>query len=499
MQSIFCGGKVTINQALKAILGFNILLLLSAFLFSCSDWESFLFILAAIIYDGLLLSLLYVGRGVVKPVIQVLVFISIVWIVFRLSYLSYFFDTINFQYLFRFSALETVWTVLLTAVSTVALATGVVIAGNVNIKYYSVFPNNILMHYKPDRQFIVMYFVVVSIVSYARISIYGFSVEKTTFEILFFMLFSYDLVLIVLLSIFLAQMNSARDTFILLLLLLIYVVVRTISGSKGGIFNVIFYGAIIFMAVNPNFKISKKAMLSVVAVIPVSILLYFVGHMVRVMLYTSDTGVNMSYIVNNYDDNLEAVFGQLDIKGVFDQISRRLSMFDYLNVYFNADPSQDYLGFIYTLKMAWNTIWPGFISDSISFSDVGVFPANLFKASYGYGTYEEVLLNYHSDMLPLFGWLYLNMGAFSFLVLFMFGYFFSRAFMHLDFIRKRTTPVPIAIVIYLFTSIVFGMGLAADLQQLIFFVIMPYVVQVAFYLFYKSLYRYLIDNKMLLK
>ena len=71
--------------------------------------------------------------------------------------------------------------------------------------------------------------------------------------------------------------------------------------------------------------------------------------------------------------------------------------------------------------------------------------------------------------------------------------------MHLDFIRKRTTPVPIAIVIYLFTSIVFGMGLAADLQQLIFFVIMPYVVQVAFYLFYKSLYRYLIDNKMLLK
>ena len=144
---------------------------------------------------------------------------------------------------------------------------------------------------------------------------------------------------------------------------------------------------------------------------------------IRYVLFQSGE-FNLISLVTLFNDSIFTRLSEIDYEGFLDTVSRRLQMFDYLNVFYNHNPINDYLGINYGLKTFWNVIYPNLYS-GLTFSDASIFQSNLFKVSYGHGTYEEAVLNYHSDMLPLFGVLYINFGSISFVILTILGFIFS--------------------------------------------------------------------------
>ena len=158
-----------------------------------------------------------------------------------------------------------------------------------------------------------------------------------------------------------------------------------------------------------------------------------------------------------------------------DLISRRLGYFDYMNVMFNKEPVNNYLGVTYGLKSFWNVIWPN-LSSTLVFHDAGIFQANLFKVAYGHGTYQQAVDNYHSDMLPLFGVLYINFKSFSLLILFFLGYVSSLMFRWIDVSNLKVKYIYKSFFIFFYGDILFGMGLVSSFQQILFYTLMPLIL-----------------------
>ena len=268
------------------------------------------------------------------------------------------------------------------------------------------------------------------------------------------------------------NINQKKVSYFLFFL---FVIVRLVAGSKSGLYVVGINLLIITLFMNKDFFIERKYFLFAILLLPSSIFVFALGTLVRFYKqYKSNGSVSDA---SNIFMNLEEVWLSLDGVNTFDKLidtmSARISMLDYMLVFTNKIPINDYLGFGYAFKTFLNVIFPSFISEFIGTKDAIVLQANVFFVAYGQDSYQEILESYHSDMLPLFGYFYLNFGFFlSIAVLFIFFYFIFFLF-NLSFKNHFLSFVYKSFVLITFCDILFGMGLVASFQQIFFYYLFP--------------------------
>ena len=191
----------------------------------------------------------------------------------------------------------------------------------------------------------------------------------------------------------------------------------------------------------------------------------------RYVLAGSLKGTELSFTdVWENKDKLEqfSYGGDLFKESLAVSISRRLSLVDYLLVMFNEEPIyKDYFSLGYTIKNIANLL-PG-----MPYPDV-VHVARLFRVSYGKKTLSQVFDQYHTDMIPYFGNVYLMFGYILFLpIIFFTGATFSSIYCFYS--SNKNLYFQRTICLYLFYTLIFQMGIDSFFGELIFFVIFPII------------------------
>ena len=159
--------------------------------------------------------------------------------------------------------------------------------------------------------------------------------------------------------------------------------------------------------------------------------------------------------------------GDLFKESLLVSISKRLSQFDYLAIMFNKEPIHpEYYSLGYTIKNIANQIMPG-----LPYPDV-IHVARLFRVSYGVKTFYNAYNQYHTDMIPYFGHVFLMTGIFLFLpIIFLTGSIFSLIYSFYS--RNKDLYIQRTICLYLFYTLVFQMGIDSFFGEVLFFIILP--------------------------
>lgn len=440
--------------------------------------DSTLLILSVLFYLFTLLAISTLGDGNSRPLIIYFIIISIIWCGLRVVYLLYSFESLNFDYLFGSRVNDVAWSVLLMTISSIFFISGIIFSGHLKINFSSKL-NLPIVNSDIKESFLIKYFAFVllySIFDYQLV----WSSGATKSSSIISMLFSFDMSIFLVTGFLIYNYASlsTRNKFVLLTLVLGFILVRTLGGSKAGIFQVFIASLATILAINHNTIISKKVLLLLsVFLIPPAFLLFIFGDEFRVLRYqlANSGDFNLSILFSQFSASYENILSQIDMKSIMDLISRRLGYFDYMNVMFNKEPVNNYLGVTYGLKSFWNVIWPN-LSSTLVFHDAGIFQANLFKVAYGHGTYQQAVDNYHSDMLPLFGVLYINFKSFSLLILFFLGYVSSLMFRWIDVSNLKVKYIYKSFFIFFYGDILFGMGLVSSFQQILFYTLMPLIL-----------------------
>jgi hypothetical protein len=269
---------------------------------------------------------------------------------------------------------------------------------------------------------------------------------------------------------FLSKGYKAIYTIILIIQILSLIF---ISASKGAIFWTFFWILICFLASKfhvSRAKISKSLYILILPVVLVSIFLFNFGNQLRYVLSGTlrGTNVNISTVWENRENLKQFSYGgDLFKENLLISISKRLSQFDYLTVMFNKEPVYpEYYSLRYTIKNIANQIMPG-----LPYPDV-IHVARLFRVSYGVKTFFNAYTQYHTDMIPYFGHVYLMAGAFLFLpIIFLTGILFSLVYSFYS--RSKDLYFQRTICLYLFYTLVFQMGIDSFFGEVLFFIILP--------------------------
>tara|TARA_Y100000996_G_C22553491_1_gene654651 strand:+ start:1717 stop:2865 length:1149 start_codon:yes stop_codon:yes gene_type:complete len=248
-----------------------------------------------------------------------------------------------------------------------------------------------------------------------------------------------------------------------------------VAASKGALFWTGFWLFICLLAgqsKDSNIRISKPILISLIPILLISISLYDFGNQIRYVLAGSLKGTEVSFteLWENKDKLKQFSFGgDLFKESLPVSISRRLSQIDYLIIMFNQEPiHKEYFTLSYTLKNIANQILPGMPYPNV------VHVARLFRVSYGHKTMSEVFDQYHTDMIPYFGNVYLMFGYILFLpIIFFTGVIFSSIYCFYS--SNKNLYFQRTICLYLFYTLIFQMGIDSFFGELIFFVIFPII------------------------
>lgn len=430
--------------------------------------ENLIFFIISLVYFISIFTISIIKLNYLNALKDVFVFYSIIWIVSRIFYLNFRYESINYSYLINFNKYDSSLTILMITIFSIILFLGIYLADKTKFhKTLSIcFQNNLFKSFlNINSKFLSLYLVLTLIVSYLNAQYFNNGDKIIS---IINILFSVDsFILIYIYTYFVNKKNNNECNNYFFTFLLLYIFVRTYLGSKGALFIVITTFYISIILTNPNFKINIKKIFILFIILLFSPLLFFIGHLFR-LAHDSKLSTPQSNTELSFFNNIN-----FDVIPKIDMISRRLSMFDYLNVFFNDLPSNYYLSTIYSLKMLWNVISPSFLNLEFNYN---ILPANLFKASYNYGTYSEVANNYHSDMLPLFGFLYINFGLASFLILFFIIFIIACVYKLL--INSKIDNIGYIKFFFLvfFIDLIYGMGFVATIQQFLFFTILPLTI-----------------------
>ncbi|MDB2676340.1 hypothetical protein N9Y82_02975, partial [Amylibacter sp.] len=389
-----------------------------------SEW----FGLSIIFYILVILILSFTKVKAVQPLFIYFIFLSIFWILFRSIVLNFSDESVNYRYLLDFDFNDMAWTIFMISISSIFLVFGIVLGGlkgpsKINFKVP-------LLSTDINRKIFAPYFLLLVVIIVYQNTGYMATITKLTAVISMFL--STDTLLILAIAVIVTrQKMPSWDSYLIIFTLFLYVVVRVVVGSKSGIFYIGLGLLVNILAVNHLYKFNSKYIIILAILVPIAFIIFLLGTEVRKISYSLTMAGDFSnsfHLIRILFEQRDIILNELDFQFFFNTFSRRISMFDYLIVFFNAETNTDHLGIIYGLKTFWNVITPPFVA----FDDALVFQANLFKVAYGSETYQEQLQNYHSDMLPLFGTLYGIFGNFCLIFVSLFGYIFSRIYIIID-------------------------------------------------------------------
>lgn len=415
---------------------------------------------------------------------QIFIFLNIFWIIFRLLYLLFEPGSFNYNHIIIFNSSDFAFTLFYLACCSIIFFLTISSLSIISKEKRDEFLIKDTL-YKKSYLVISVYFLIILIENFLVDRF--FPTYDSYFIKLISVFFSIDLFVILFSFYFIYFKNQLSKKFLIFsyVILFTYIVFRLIHGSKSGLFIIFLNLLVGFLLLRPRLFIKIKHLFISVLLIPFGFLIFVIGTVFR---FYKRNLLQDSLSSENIFENLLETYDRLDyistFSALFDAFSKRISMLDYMHVLVNKDPVNDYLGLTYAFKSFFNVLAPRFISDFIGFGDVIVLQANLFVVAYGLNSYAEVVESYHTDMLPLFGYLFLNFGFILSLIVIFFGLFLVLNFYNLKFKNNFNTFLYKGFFLIIFIDLMFGMGLVATFQQIIFFYIFPLI----FYKIFKYIY-----------
>ena len=434
---------------------------------------------------GLLMALLclsFVNYRKAEPLAIFTLYLCVIWLAFRAVYLNFRFESLNYQYLI-ISNQQTVATsyILITAFSLI-LFMGIWVGSLIRLdgsrKVRRIFDLR-----KNNDNFLLKY-------SWILVAVYAskFLIPETVVSnipTLIWMLTSTDPFIILVISGAVYRFSEGKSNLDrqFIYLLAAFLLLRTLDGSKGALFVVAYTVLACFLIQMPKFRVQSKTIFLSLLLFIISVALFFVGHGFR-LLRQHRGNIDGAFESWNGFLRIFDVFDSMNYFHLLDMLSQRLSMLDYLNVMFTQPPYFGFLGGGYATIMAVNTLIPSTLSSILGIGEYTLFPANLFKVAYGFGSYQAAELNYHTDMLPLWGLIYVNMPMMSFLFTFLTGFFGSLLFKFVNSSMPDQNSVVSAFFVIYFGDFLFGMGPVSLFQHVLFFILMPLL----FYRFWRIIF-----------
>ena len=418
---------------------------------------------------------------------QLFVFLNIFWIIIRLITLLISSENFNYQHIIKLNDNDFAYTFIY-----LTFASFVFLLSLYTLTYFNKRKTNEFLKLDSistrSYKFIIIYFIAIIFVQ-ILIKKY-FPVNKIFIIQLINIFTSLDVFIILFSFYFIYYRNQLNKKFLTIsyLLFFLYVIFRLYVGSKSATYQLLLNFLVGFLLLSPKLFLRKKYLFYSLLLLPISVILFLVGTVFR--FYNTYT-INNSVDSTGTIDGLIETFYRTDfintIPNFFNSLSARISMLDYSHVLINQTPINDYLGIVYALKTFLNVILPSFVSNALGIGDALVLQASLFQTAYGLKSYSEAVINYHSDMLPLFAYLYLNFGFMIALILIYLGFFIFFYCYNIKFNNNFNNFLFKGFFVIVFIDIMFGMGLVASFQQVIFF----YVLPLLFYKFFKKIYIFI--------
>ena len=426
---------------------------------------------------------------------QFFVFLNIFWIIIRLFILLIYPEKFNYDHIIKLNDYDFAFTFIY-----LTLASIVFLLSLYTSTYFKKIKTNKFLKLdsvsKKSYKFIIIYLVAV-IFGTLLIKKY-YPIDKTYILQLINIFIAVD-VFIILVSFYFVYYKDQLNKNLLIttyLVFFVYIAFRLYLGSKSAIYQLFLNFLVGFLLLSPKLYLRKKHLFYCFLLFPISIIFFLVGTVFR---FYNTYSIGNSLDSFDVFDGLEETFYRLDyinsLPNFLDVLSARISMLDYSHVLINATPTNDYLGIVYALKTFFNVIFPSFFSNILGIGDAVVLQASLFQTAYGIKSYSESIVNYHSDMLPLFAYLYLNFGFVISLILIYLGFLMFFYFFNLRFKNNFNNFLFKGFFVLVFIDVLFGMGLVATFQQVIFFYFFPLVFYKLFRKIYFSFSRLRINIK----
>ena len=292
------------------------------------------------------------------------------------------------------------------------------------------------------------------------------------------------------------QISKKKNLIFYLIILLIFSRRTFIDTSKGAILELLTQFLSVFLVVNKSFFIRLKYLYFMLIAALSSVPIYFLAyglHLYKFLAASSDMTMSQ-YILKRFSfaDLLSyttaTIGGEESLMGLVDNLSRRVSYFDYLNVFFHGEVINQYMSLQYTLKVIFNSIFPGFLG--LNIPEAEILPSRLFKVAYGYENFIDNLFNYHTDHLPLYGFLYTNFSLSALLVIFLTGGAIAIIYRFLSSLNIGNIHIFQSIFIYFSGLFLFGIGIAESIQDLLYnYTLAIPAVYFMYYLFRKFKFK----------
>ena len=463
------------SEILRKTLLFFSFVCLSSLFFTTMGISSILVTFSVIAFVLFLYLLTYIKKTKISPLIQGIVYTSIFWCVIRLTVLCFFPEKINYQYLIEFADYDVALSICLTMLSTLFLVVGVLLSSKIRTFRFKLTVPSI------NLRLLNFYFAIIILFHFGIEFFSPLDVSLIESNVILQFIVAPDSVFIVFMAVNLSAYNQdrlARFSLLFFCLLCGYIVLRVLQGSKSGGYTLVYVFLLAQMVIHRDPFFSKKTLISILCVIlPVMFIAFYSGHVTRffkAMNQTQEFSLSVSEVKSFLDDDKISLMKISNPSEFLHLVSRRVSMFEYLNVMFTKKPEEkDYLTVGYGLKTVWNIVAP---RGELEYEDAKLFPANLFKAAYSdRWTYEEAQQNYHTDMLPLYGYLYVNLGVGSFLLLTYIGFVVGILFTSI-YHRDLSTLLAIKVLFIWFVfDFIWGMGFGSVIQQFLFFTLIPFL------------------------
>lgn len=468
------------------IINFVVLILISissvSSIINLDDFPLFIFSILSIIFYLVIFLFINTKYLRTKPLAIYINILSMIWIGIRVTYLNFRYESINYleptKYLANFNKYDVCNSLLLCILFTVFINLGLIVGDRIKLKIPTINLPNIFKR-KFNFDFLINLFLLVTTLTglsyFSGIDLKGSIGLIVPSELLIFILLSTSLK-----KLYQNEKISFKNKLLTIILTIFYLLIRTfIQTSKGAIFSFLMVILIIFLVNSKNLNIQIKYILGAGLMLLISIPIYFISFGLRII----SAGYNIMDLNMSYQEYIASTFSFDRIREILDffigtsiwdlvdDLSRRVSFFDYLNIFFHGELVNDYMSFSYTLKVISNIIFPSFLG--FSFPDAILLPSNLFKTAYGLQTYESNLINYHSDMVPIYGFLYANLWLVSLLVVFLIGISFAIIFRYLSKLNIEDFQIIQSLFLYNAGELIFGLGLAASFQYILFFTLIP--------------------------
>ena len=448
---------------MQSILIFLILLILFSLVYVDSS-DHYMLVFVSLIYFVTLFFILEIKMGEMKPLLLLFVFYSIIFMGLRLCHLNYHVNSIRFGELVNIEDYNIVFTIFMLWLSTIFLTVGLKLGGRYKVTSPFVTKFCQLSSSFPviSERFLFGYAITLLPLSWI-LALWVNRYHTSYWVNIVSILLGYMAVFYLFIGYCVLNWDrfSVKKQKLVFFYAVLFLVMRVLVGSKGGIHQLILGILMAMMIIKPNFIFSFKLLFKGICLIPFAVILYVLGQQSRFLVQTFVYGdISLSAYLNVFNSILSDISIQNFVDYFNTIIVQSFAMLDYLNVLYNNKPVNGYLGLGYTCKVLWNALVPHYLLPSLYFEEATLLPARLFRLAYGQGSYADLINNYHTDYLPLFGTLFISTGYFSLPILSLFGYVTS--FIYRQFPRDNVNCLFFykIIFVYCFISSLFAMGIA---------------------------------------